>query len=85
MPFLGFREIRGKVFFDIGGAELQEPGLHVLDRGRPARQTRISDYGFGISVNFLGLPLHFDFSRLLELQDQSSAASRRSSTSGHEF
>jgi hypothetical protein len=33
----------------------------------------ISDYGFGISLNFLGLPLHFDFSRLWNFKNSSGA------------
>jgi hypothetical protein len=60
-PILGFREIRGKAFIDVGGAALKNQNWqfwhdHQLVDG-------LADYGFGIQTNFLGLPLHFDFSR----------------------
>jgi hypothetical protein len=61
-PILGFREIRGKAFFDIGGAAYKNQNFSCYANGQ--LQNCISDYGFGISLNFLGLPLHFDFSRL---------------------
>ncbi|HTR02065.1 MAG TPA: hypothetical protein VMN82_02630 [Thermoanaerobaculia bacterium] len=72
-PILGISEIRGKGFIDIGGAALKDqpwrfwsdytlcggggvPGCNGSSGG-------LSDYGFGLSLNFLGLPLHFDFAR----------------------
>ena len=74
-PILGFREIRGKVFVDVGGAALKNqpfefwkdnqltckvfPGTDIVQ----SSGCSTADYGFGIGVNFIGLPLHFDFSR----------------------
>ena len=72
-PILGIQEIRGKAFLDVGGAALKGqpwqlwsdytlcggggvPGCNGVSGG-------LSDYGFGISLNFLGLPLHFDMAR----------------------
>ena len=74
-PILGIRDIRGKAFLDVGGAALKDqpfqfwsdytlcgiagvgvPGCHGSSGG-------LADYGFGIELNFLGLPMHFDFAR----------------------
>jgi WD40-like Beta Propeller Repeat len=77
-PILGFREIRAKIFTDIGGAALKNQPFAFWKNdqltcavitpagGDPIVQASgctTADYGFGIGVNFLGLPLHFDFSR----------------------
>jgi len=60
-PILGFREIRGKAFIDIGGAALKDQPWQFWQDHR--LKDGLSDYGFGVQTNFLGLPLHFDFSR----------------------
>jgi len=60
-PILGFREIRGKAFIDVGGAAYRNQTFKFYQNGR--LKDGLADYGFGISLNFLGLPLHFDFSR----------------------
>ena len=74
-PILGFREIRGKAFIDVGGAALKNQpwqfwsdyqlcGLGpVFPEGCNGRQGGVSDYGFGIQTDFLGLPLHFEFAK----------------------
>jgi WD40-like Beta Propeller Repeat len=73
-PILGIQEIRAKAFIDIGGAALKgQPWQFWSDytlcgagNGAPGCNGSaggLSDYGFGLSLNFLGLPLHFDFAR----------------------
>ena len=77
-PILGFREIRAKIFTDVGGAALKNQPFAFWKNGAltcavitpqgadpivQASGCTTADYGFGIGVNFLGLPLHFDFSR----------------------
>ncbi len=85
-PILGFRDIRGKAFVDIGGAALKNqpfqfwsdyelcgtrgvevPGCHGSTGG-------LADYGFGLELNFLGLPLHFDFARQWNIKHTLSPA-----------
>ena len=61
-PILGLTQIRGKAFFDIGGAAYKNQNFECYADGQ--LQNCIADYGFGLSLNFLGFPLHFDFSRL---------------------
>ena len=66
MPIIGFRDIRGKIFFDIGGAAHKNQDFTFYKDG--VLVNGIADYGFGLSLKFLGLPLHFDFSRLWNLK-----------------
>jgi len=75
-PILGMRDIRAKGFVDIGGAALKgQPWQfwsdYTLCGGRGfgvpgcnGSSGGVADYGFGLSVDFLGLPLHFDFARM---------------------
>ena len=72
-PILGFRDIRGKVFIDVGGGALKgQPwqfwsDYELCGYGLPAgcngSQGGFSDWGFGVQTTFLGLPLHFDFAK----------------------
>jgi len=74
-PILGFRDIRAKAFVDVGGAALKNQpfqfwsdytlcGIRGIDvEGCHGRTGGLADYGFGIELDFLGLPLHFDFAR----------------------
>jgi hypothetical protein len=72
-PILGMRDIRAKAFIDVGGAALKnQPWQFWHDytlcgaggvEGCHGSSGGLSDYGFGVSVDFLGLPLHFDFAR----------------------
>ena len=74
-PILGFREIRGKAFLDVGGAALKNQPWQFWDNyqlcglgptfpaGCNGSQGGASDWGFGVQTDFLGLPLHFDFAK----------------------
>jgi WD40-like Beta Propeller Repeat len=79
-PILGIREIRGKVFIDVGGAALKNQpwqfwnDYQLCGYGLPAgcngSQGGFSDWGFGFQTNFLGLPLHFDVARQWDFKNQ---------------
>ena len=77
-PLLGIGGIRGKVFFDVGGAALKNQpfqfwsdytlcGTGTPLGGAPAgchgSVGGYSDWGFGLQADILGLPLHFDFAK----------------------
>ena len=75
-PILGFQGIRGKAFIEVGGAALKNQpwqfwkdyrlcGAGLLCDGV---QGGFADWGFGMQVNFLGLPLHFDMARQWNVQ-----------------
>jgi hypothetical protein len=75
-PILGISGIRAKGFVDIGGAALKNQpwqfwsnyelcgGYGAGVPGCNGSSGGVADYGFGISLDFLGLPLHFDFAKM---------------------
>jgi hypothetical protein len=69
MPWLRTRDIRGRIFLDVGGAKYEFPGLTqpytCYADGR--LQDCVSSYGMGFSVNLFGLPCHFDFAKRWDL------------------
>jgi Tol biopolymer transport system component len=72
-PWGGFQDIRGRVFFDIGGAKLKDQDFEFMDPDddRRLRDGRAS-YGYGFQVTFLGLQLHWDFAKLTDLRQSQS-------------
>ncbi|HUO84546.1 MAG TPA: BamA/TamA family outer membrane protein, partial [Thermoanaerobaculia bacterium] len=70
-PFLGIRDIRGSLFFDIGGAWFDGQDFIFQEDG--ALVDAKAAVGYGISFRLLGLELHWDFARrtnLDEIEDQ---------------
>ena len=81
LPIGGLRDIRASAFVDIGGGALlnqkfqfwttsgNAPALSGC-RGKsgPCLVDGIASFGFGLDVNFLGLPLHWNFARLWNFQ-----------------
>ncbi len=69
-PILGFRGIRGVIFLDVGGAWYHEFETFTLWN---SAENRLEDaraaYGYGISVNFGGLQLNWDFAKRTNFQD----------------
>jgi outer membrane protein assembly factor BamA len=72
-PWGGFRDVRGKVFFDIGAAKLKNQDFDFTD---PDDDRRLKDgraaYGYGIQFSLFGLQLHWDFSKLTDLKKSQS-------------
>jgi Tol biopolymer transport system component len=81
LPFLGIRDIRGRMFFDVGGGALKGQTFQFWTtsgnapllsgcRGTsgPCLVDGKASWGFGFELNFLGLPLHFDWAQLTDLQ-----------------
>jgi hypothetical protein len=60
-PFMAFNNIRGSLFFDIGGAYFDEEDFNFYQDG--ALEDGAASVGYGITFNFLGLQLHWDFAR----------------------
>ena len=65
-PILFFRDIRGNLFFDIGGAKFKGQPYTFMKNGR--LQDGLASVGYGLSFNFLGLELHWDFARRTNLK-----------------
>ncbi len=82
-PIGGFRDIRAKVFFDIGAAALHGQSFRVWDSSthslvapscvdfsgtQVCQENAIAAYGYGLEFTLLGLQLHWDFSKLTDLK-----------------
>jgi hypothetical protein len=84
-PILGISGIRAKGFVDVGGAALKNQpwqfwsnyelcgGSGVGVPGCNGSSGGVADYGFGISLDFLGLPLHFDFAKMWNVKSSLGA------------
>ena len=69
-PGIGFSGIRGVLFFDIGAAwfpEVTDFELYNSDTER--LQDAVASYGWGLSVNFIGLTLNWDFAKRWDLEE----------------
>ena len=68
-PILGFRDIRGNLFFDIGGAKFSnQPNYTFIKDGRLVNG--LASMGYGVSFNFMGLELHWEFATPTDLKDK---------------
>ncbi len=68
-PAFTLQEVRGLVFFDIGGAyfsKLQDYTFY--DHSTDRLQDGLSSYGLGVSAVIFGLPLNWDFAKLWDLK-----------------
>ena len=94
-PVFNFQQVRGVLFFDIGGANydginivdnrreddflpdgnLNPDGLRIGQKFQFMKDGRLLDgtasVGYGVSFNFLGLELHWDFAKQFDLKDTS--------------
>jgi hypothetical protein len=71
-PVLAFQGIRGRIFFDIGGAwfdEVQDFDAYDSDESR--LEDAVSAYGVGISFRFFGLSLNWDFAKTWDFEESS--------------
>ena len=69
LPIGGLRDIRGRAFFDVGGAALSGQKFQFwTTQGGPQLKDGRASFGFGFELNFLGLPLHWDFARLWDFK-----------------
>lgn len=81
LPIGGFRDIRGRMFFDVGGGAIKNQPFRFwttngnAPQGSPCRGTSgpclvdgRASWGFGFELNFLGLPMHFDWAQRTDLK-----------------
>ncbi len=72
-PAFTIQDIRGLLFFDIGGAyfsKVQDYNFYNQDTDR--LEDGLSSYGFGISAVLFGLPVNWDFAKLWDLKQTST-------------
>ncbi len=65
-PILAFTQVRGNLFFDIGGAKFNGQKYTFMKGGRLVDGA--ATVGYGLSFNFLGLELHWDFAKRTDLK-----------------
>ncbi len=64
-PLINIRDVRGTLFFDIGGAWFDGDDFEPWTDGR--LDDALASVGWGLSFRFLGLELHWDFARRTDL------------------
>jgi Tol biopolymer transport system component len=71
-PLLAFRNIRGVLFVDVGGAWYHDFESFRFYNGETKRlQDAIAAYGWGLTAQLFGLDLNWDFARRFDLKDSS--------------
>jgi Tol biopolymer transport system component len=72
-PILAFQQVRGEIFFDIGAANFNGISLDTGQRFKFTQDGKLLDgrssVGWGLSFNFLGLELHWDFAKRYNLKN----------------
>lgn len=66
-PIFAITQIRGSLFFDIGGAYFKGEDFKFFEDDRLVNGR--GSVGYGISANIFGLELHWDFARQTDLHD----------------
>jgi Tol biopolymer transport system component len=72
-PILALQQIRGVLFFDIGGANFDGQNFDTGQQYKFIQDGRLQDgraaVGYGLSFDFWGLELHWDFAKRFDLKD----------------
>ena len=69
LPIGAFRNIRGQVFLDVGGAALKDERFRFWDSKERQLIDGVAAYGAGFQVSLLGLDFHWDFARLWDFKN----------------
>jgi Tol biopolymer transport system component len=70
-PILPIRGVRGRVFLDVGGAWNDYLGqeFDFWDSEESRLDDAVSSYGWGFTIQFLGLDLNWDFAQVWDFKD----------------
>ena len=66
-PVMVLQQVRGTLFFDVGAAHFDDRPFRFMEDGK-LRDGKAS-VGFGVSFNFWGMQLNWDFARRYDLQE----------------
>ncbi len=70
-PIINFQGVRGVVFLDVGGAWYKDrDDFKFYDSETKRLRDGIAAYGFGVTVQFLGFNLNWDFAKRWDLKDR---------------
>ena len=96
LPFIAVQGIRGRVFLDVGGAWFDyagqefefwdsEEGTLAPDNPLTGQRGPRSAYGWGLTVNFIGMELNWDFAKRFDGKNTLSDAFETSFWIGSRF
>ena len=70
-PVFSFRGVRGRVFLDVGGAwfDIYGQDFEFWNSEEGRLEDAVSSYGFGVTINFMGIDLNWDFAQLWDFKD----------------
>ncbi len=72
-PILALQQVRGVLFFDIGGANFNGLDLNTGEKYQFMEDGRLkhglASVGYGVSFNFWGMELHWDFAKQYNLKE----------------
>ena len=71
--FLNFGGVRGILFVDIGGAWFNDGDFDFWDSENDRLQDGLASYGYGFTVNFLGVDMNFDFAKRTNFEESLSS------------
>jgi outer membrane protein assembly factor BamA len=86
-PWLHLANLRGRLFVDVAAAWFDVPGFKQSFRcvNDGQAQDCLSSYGFGISANLFGLPMHWDFAKRWDFKHTTDAGYRTSFWVGYRY
>ncbi|MDX1390497.1 MAG: BamA/TamA family outer membrane protein, partial [Acidobacteriota bacterium] len=69
-PPIAFQGIRGRFFFDVGGAWFSDiQSFKFWDGDNDKLDDAVASFGFGITVRLFGLDLNWDFSQITDFEE----------------
>ena len=70
-PVVNVRSIRGRVFLDVGGAwfDIYGQDFDFWNGEENRLEDAVSSYGFGVTINLMGIDLNWDFPQLWDFKD----------------
>jgi outer membrane protein assembly factor BamA len=78
LAFMPLGQIRGRLFFDVGAAwwvidgqkynQFFQPGFTFMEGGTLV--DGVSSYGVGLDLLLFGLPMHFDWTKIWNFDEQ---------------
>lgn len=86
-PILGIRGVRGRIFLDVGGAwwDYAGQGFRFWNSDERRLADGVSSYGWGLTVQFGGLDLNWDFAQRWDFKDSIGGGFRTSFWIGTSF
>ncbi len=74
-PVFAFQGIQGRIFLDVAGAWFKDvQSFRFWNSDQSRLEDAVSAYGFGITVRFFGLDLHWDFAKRWDFKESGESS-----------